>query len=71
VEHLFPNFRDTDSAALDPQGHLAAALTDNERALCERILDSGVSLDTLEDQLLNLAVERSQGNLSGAAGCCR
>ena len=67
VEHLFPNFRDTDSAALDPHGHLAAALTDSERALCERILDSGVSLDTLEDQLLNLAVERSQGNLSGAA----
>jgi len=67
IEHLFPNQPSGVQAQLSPQGRLAPVRLESEQALCTRILDSGLSLETLETQLLDLAVERAKGNLSGAA----
>ena len=52
---------------IDPQGRLARRAPQDEQQLCERVLDSGVPIETLEAQVLALAVERSRGNLAGAA----
>lgn len=67
VEHLFPNQPDVAHDGIDPQGRLARRAPQDEQALCERVLDSGVPIESLEAQVLALAVERSRGNLSGAA----
>jgi len=68
LEHLFPNLPSSvREAGVDPLGRLARVVPSDELALCDRIFDSGLSLSALEDQMLHLAVERSRGNLSGAA----
>jgi len=67
VEHLFPNQPDAAHDGLDPQGRLARRAPQDEEALCERVLDSGMPIETLEARVLALAVERNRGNLSGAA----
>ena len=67
AEHLFPNQPSAAHDGLDPQGRLARRASPDEQALCERVLDSGVPIESLEAQVLTLAVERSGGNLSGAA----
>ncbi len=67
VEHLFPNQPAPSHDGLDPRGRLARRSTDEEQALCTRILEIGTPIGELETMVLNLAVERSGGNLSGAA----
>ncbi|MGN6259597.1 MAG: sigma 54-interacting transcriptional regulator [Ralstonia sp.] len=67
IEHLFPNQPSGMQSQLSPQGRLAPVRLESEQTLCARILDSGLSLEALETQLLDLAVERAKGNLSGAA----
>lgn len=67
VEHLFPNQPDPAHDGLDPQGRLARRAPQDEEALCARVLDSGMPIETLEARVLALAVERNRGNLSGAA----
>lgn len=67
VEHLFPNLPEVAHDGLDAQGRLAHRATQSAQSLCERVLDSGMGLESLEGAVLALAVERSQGNLSGAA----
>lgn len=68
VELLFPNLPSTvRETGVDTLGRLAPVIPPDELALCDRIFDCGLSLPILEDQLLKLAVERSHGNLSGAA----
>lgn len=67
AEHLFPNQPDVAHDGIDPQGRLARRAPQDEQQLCERVLDSGVPIETLEAQVLALAVERSRGNLAGAA----
>ncbi|MEY8688648.1 MAG: sigma 54-interacting transcriptional regulator [Leptothrix sp. (in: b-proteobacteria)] len=71
VEHLFPHSpTDHDASAhtgLDLRGQLAALPAEPDMALCERILERGLSIDQLEQQLLDFAVARSGGNLAAAA----
>ena len=67
AEHLFPNQPDVAHDGLDPQGRLARRAPQDEQRLCEQVLDSGVPIESLEARVLALAVERSRGNLSGAA----
>ena len=67
LEHLFPNQPGARQEGVDPQGRLARVLPAGENELCERIVSSGLSLEQLESRVLALAVERSGGNLSGAA----
>ena len=68
VELLFPNLPSTvRETGVDTLGRLAPVIPPDELALCDRIFDCGLSLPVLEEQLLKLAVERSHGNLSGAA----
>jgi DNA-binding NtrC family response regulator len=67
IEHLFPNQPDVPQAGVDSRGQLATVTPPQTQELCARIVDSGVALEELEAQVLALAVERSHGNLSGAA----
>ncbi len=67
LEHLFPNQPGARQEGVDPHGRLARVLPAGENELCERIVSSGLSLEQLESRVLALAVERSGGNLSGAA----
>ena len=67
AEHLFPNQPEVAHDGIDPQGRLARRAPQDEQQLCERVLDSGMPIEALEAQVLALAVERSRGNLSGAA----
>jgi DNA-binding NtrC family response regulator len=67
AEHLFPNQPDAAHDGLDPQGRLAPRAAQDEQQLCERVLDSGLAIEALEARVLALAVERSRGNLAGAA----
>jgi DNA-binding NtrC family response regulator len=67
LEHLFPNQPGARQQGVDPHGRLAPVLPAGESELCERIVSSGLSLEQLEARVLALAVERSGGNLSGAA----
>jgi DNA-binding NtrC family response regulator/predicted hydrocarbon binding protein len=67
IEDLFPNQPEAAHSGVDHRGQLAEAAPPQLRELCARIVDSGLALQTLETQVLELAVERSRGNLSGAA----
>ena len=67
VDDLFPTAPAAAEAGVDPRGRLAEVAPPPQRELCARIVDSGVPLELLEQQVLELAVERAGGNLSGAA----
>jgi len=67
IEHLFPNHPEALQTGVDHRGQLAAVTPLQHQELCARIVDSGIALEDLEAQVLALAVERSHGNLSGAA----
>ncbi|MBL0089837.1 MAG: sigma 54-interacting transcriptional regulator [Ideonella sp.] len=66
-EHLFPNQPAVAQSGVDQSGQLAAMTPLQHQELFARIVDSGIALETLESRVLALAVERSRGNLSGAA----
>jgi DNA-binding NtrC family response regulator len=67
VDDLFPNAPPAAESSIDPLGRLADPAAPQQRELCARIVDSGVPLEALEQQVLELAVERAHGNLSLAA----
>jgi DNA-binding NtrC family response regulator len=67
LAHLFPNQPQGALDGVDEQGRLARVMPTEELELCERIVGSGLPLEDLEARVLALAVERSGGNLSGAA----
>ncbi len=67
AEHLFPNQPDAPHAGLDPRGRLTTWAPHEEVRLCEQVLEAGMPIETLEARVLSLAVERSGGNLAGAA----
>lgn len=67
AEHLFPNQPEVEHDTLDTQGRLERQVPKDELLLCEQVLDSGLPIEALEARVLALAVERSKGNLSGAA----
>ena len=67
LEHLFPNMSPARQDGVDEQGRLAHIVPADSAVLCERIVDSGVPIEQLEAQVLAMAVERCDGNLSGAS----
>ncbi len=67
AEHLFPFTPPSAVAGLDPQGKLTRLPDPTEQDLLERLLGSGLSIDDMEQRLLRLAVDRTEGNLSAAA----
>lgn len=67
IEDLFPNHPLASQSMIDQKGRLAHAPNAADTALCERILSSGIDIGTLENQVLEHAVLRANGNLSAAA----
>ena len=67
LEHLFSHLNQDAHDTLDPQGRLQRATPSADLDLCERILNHGAPIETLEAQVLALAVQRSAGNLASAA----
>ncbi|HJV87926.1 MAG TPA: sigma 54-interacting transcriptional regulator [Noviherbaspirillum sp.] len=69
LEHLFPSLGEAEmrSIGIGEQGILTEARPLEQERLCDAIMGSGMSLDDIESMLLREAVERSDGNLAGAA----
>ena len=67
AEHLFQNQPESNHTGVDAHGHLAQIPNADDDDLSARILDSGSSIETIELRVLDLAVQRSGGNLSEAA----
>jgi len=70
VEHLFaePQEFEAVSHGIDATGNLAADPgTSDLDVLCRQVMHTGVSLDELEQALIQHAVKEANGNLSGAA----
>ncbi|MBC7858801.1 MAG: sigma-54-dependent Fis family transcriptional regulator [Burkholderiaceae bacterium] len=69
IEHLFPSLDMGDPAesGIGEAGQLEQRRPAGHSLLCDAILGGGLSLDELETMLLAEAVERSAGNLAGAA----
>ena len=56
------------TCALPISGNLAAAPgTSDREVLCRQVMQAGISLDELEQALIQHAVKEAGGNLSGAA----
>nr|BAA87867.1 positive regulator of phenol-degradative genes [Comamonas testosteroni] len=71
VACLFPQWSDNGQSTIDDQGHLAQACGADGDLHTAGVYDSmqhqGLSLDALEDGLLQEAVRRASGNLAAAA----
>jgi DNA-binding NtrC family response regulator len=67
MEHLFPNLTQTQLAGVDQFGKLSRLPSSAKNELIDRILDSGLPIEEIENDVLALAVERSGGKLAGAA----
>lgn len=65
ADDLFPNLPHAHSG-IDAHGHLLPA-AGHYNDLCEQIVGSGISLETLESQVIEHAVDKVNGNLSAAA----
>jgi DNA-binding NtrC family response regulator len=68
-EDLFPNFVPLAEkrVGIDRVGALEDCERQREGSLCDQILDSGLTLEQMENLVLREAVARCKGNLSGAA----
>jgi len=69
LDHLFPslNAPDETDASISDTGALEEKRPPLQARLCDAFLAAGLSLDEAETMLLTEAVERSSGNLAGAA----
>lgn len=69
VDHLFPSLNEEElrNIGIEEDGGLSERRPVEQQRLCEAILGSGMSLDEIESMLLREAVDRSTGNLAGAA----
>ena len=74
AQHLFTQPRASGDmrqgqGRVDAQGRVGGAASSNEKldALCEEALGHGFDLDTLEQRLTQLAMQRARGNLTQAA----
>ncbi len=54
-------------ASITESGHLREKMPADQSQLCDTILASGYSFETIESMLLEEAVQRAAGNLAGAA----
>ena len=70
VHQLFPSCADdraNGGFVVDARGDLAAWRGDAGHALCEAVLAGVMTLDQVEDMLIESAVDKARGNLSSAA----
>jgi transcriptional regulator with GAF, ATPase, and Fis domain len=69
VHQLFPGFDDDRAGGfmVDTHGELAAFSNDCRGLLCETVLGGAMTLDQVEDFLIEAAVDKARGNLSSAA----
>lgn len=69
VHHMFSGFdeRQALELGLDVHGDIHAPLTQSSKALCDAVLNGMMTLDQVEAMLLEMAVDKSHGNLSSAA----
>ncbi|MGH8381942.1 sigma 54-interacting transcriptional regulator [Pseudomonas sp.] len=68
VEALFPHLSDeAQSIGLSSEGHLISQVIHTEEQWVDQLLDRGVSLDAIEEQLIQGAMERTRQNVSEAA----
>lgn len=68
VEALFPHLSaEAHSIGLSSEGNLISQKLEATHEWVDRLLDLGVSLDTMEEQLLQGAMERARQNVSEAA----
>ena len=69
LQHLFPSLDIVAGNASGPgaSGALQPSATPQQQRLCEQILASGMRPDDVEAMLVDHALERSGGNISGAA----
>lgn len=69
LDHLFPslNVSSEQESSITDAGGLEEKRAPEQARLCDAFLASGLSLDEAETMLLSEAVERSSGNLAGAA----
>ena len=70
VHQLFPSCGDDRTSGgfvVDARGDLAAYRGDAGHALCEAVLSGVMTLDQVEDMLIESAVDKARGNLSSAA----
>ncbi len=65
--HLFPRTGATPAQHLQASGAIGSDNAGHGKLVVERVLESGIGLEELEDGLLNMAVNRSGGNLTRAA----
>ncbi len=69
VHHMFSGFdeRQALELGLDVYGDIHAPITQSGKALCDAVLNGMMTLDQVEAMLLEMAVDKSHGNLSSAA----
>ena len=69
LDQLFPSLNAPDemAASISDSGSLEEKRPPEQAHLCDAFLATGLSLDEVETMLLTEAVERSSGNLAGAA----
>ncbi|MOA28149.1 Arginine utilization regulatory protein RocR [compost metagenome] len=68
VEALFPHaLPEASSIGLGSDGSLVARTDSTEQEWAEQLLDRGLSLEAMEEALLQTAMRRSQQNVSEAA----
>ncbi|OWW20512.1 hypothetical protein AYR66_14470 [Noviherbaspirillum denitrificans] len=69
LDHLFPSLDGSapEGIGLSQHGELSVDEAPEQAKLCDAIINSGLSLDEVESLLLREAVDRSGGNLAGAA----
>jgi len=68
VEALFPHLSDeAQSIGLTSEGNLVSQEKDPDTDWVDQLIDRGVSLDTMEQTLIQAALKRSQQNVSEAA----
>ena len=67
VEEIFPNYQDENEVGLDATGHIKTTTLASTQELLNNMMQNKTSLDQLEANLINAAVNQHEGNISAAA----
>ena len=67
VSALFPGLPDVAAVTLNAAGQLERGAPGGSQALYDEVMRRGLSLDALEDAMIQEAVQRADGNLAAAA----
>ena len=67
VDEIFPNYQDENEVGLDATGHIKTTTLASTQELLNNMMQNKTSLDQLEANLINAAVNQHEGNISAAA----